>query len=271
MSGIQQLFVASARQAPAAAGQQVFTSVGTTSYVVPAGVYSISAVCVGAGAQRGAGGALAYVNNIPTSPGETLTIQVSGQTPQNNAASSTYIKRGGTSLVEAGSGNAGLSSNYTGGAVIVGSGGAGGNSSANGSGAGAGGYSAKGANSVAAYPTSVGGVAGTGGSGGSGGGSDILIEGIYYAGGGGGGGVQLLGTSGGGNGSAGGSLGGGGGGGSGGANGTNASDGGGGAGGLYGGGGSASTYSLGAGASGAVRIIWPGNDRQYPSTRVSDE
>jgi hypothetical protein len=51
-----------------------------------------------------------------------------------------------------------------------------------------------------------------------------------------------------------------GGGGSGGANGVGT------AGGLYGGG-----YTLGSQISGAVRIIWPGCARSFPSTRTANE
>jgi hypothetical protein len=51
----------------------------------------------------------------------------------------------------------------------------------------------------------------------------------------------------------------------------------GGNGGLYGGGGGAVQKPMsvsrtsGSGGNGAVRIIWPGNLRQFPSTRTADE
>jgi hypothetical protein len=69
-------------------GQQMFTSSGT--FVVPAGVTSISVVCVGGGSAGygyydtndenasagGGGGALAYKNNLPVSPGQGYTVTV---------------------------------------------------------------------------------------------------------------------------------------------------------------------------------------------------
>ena len=46
-------------------------------------------------------------------------------------------------------------------------------------------------------------------------------------------------------------------------------------GGTYGGGGGANPgtalYQSGTGQGGAVRIIWPGEYRQFPSTRTTDE
>jgi hypothetical protein len=42
-------------------------------------------------------------------------------------------------------------------------------------------------------------------------------------------------------------------------------------GGLFGGGGAVNSGAGGAGGSGAVRIIWPGDLRQFPSTRTTDE
>jgi hypothetical protein len=40
---------------------------------------------------------------------------------------------------------------------------------------------------------------------------------------------------------------------------------------LYGGGGGGSQYTPAVGAGGAVRIIWPGTSRTFPSTRTADE
>ena len=64
-----------------AQGQVQYTSAGAYSWVVPANVYSISAVTVGAGGgsgtfNGGGGGALVYANCIPVSPGMTVTICV---------------------------------------------------------------------------------------------------------------------------------------------------------------------------------------------------
>ena len=54
----------------------------TYSWTVPEGVTSISVICVGGGGggqpehdgASGAGGALAYKNNIPVTPGEDLSL-----------------------------------------------------------------------------------------------------------------------------------------------------------------------------------------------------
>ena len=58
----------------------------TYNWTVPEGVTSISVICVGGGGSgqpehdgaSGAGGALAYKNNIPVTPGETVTVIVGG-------------------------------------------------------------------------------------------------------------------------------------------------------------------------------------------------
>ena len=107
-----------------------------------------------------------------------------------------------------------------------------------------------------------------GANGGAGGGASSSTA-DYGKGGGGGGGIGLYGK--GANGAGGTSPLGGGGGGSGGSNGDNGTSSSGGNGGSYGGGGGGGTPSPGSaaaglGASGFVRIIWPGNTRQWPST-----
>jgi hypothetical protein len=130
-------------------GQSSFTTPGTYSWIVPTGVTSISVVTVGGGGGGGGagsnlgkggggGGALAYVNHISVTPGETLTVGVgtSGQpgiVPTSTASDggNSYVKRGAISLVEAGGGKAGFDANVNapsvaGGAVIVGTGGSGG-------------------------------------------------------------------------------------------------------------------------------------------------
>ena len=90
-------------------GQQLMTS--STSFVVPAGVTSISGVAVGKGGSGysgdgsycgggGGGGALSYTNNIAVTPGETLTITID--------TSVTKLARGATVLLAAAAGgNAG--------------------------------------------------------------------------------------------------------------------------------------------------------------------
>ncbi len=64
-------------------GQQAFTSPGTYSWIAPAGVYQISAVCIGGGAGGGGGyaggggaGGLGWKNAIPVTPGQSYTVVV---------------------------------------------------------------------------------------------------------------------------------------------------------------------------------------------------
>lgn len=289
------------------AGQQNFTTPGTYTFVVPIGVTSISMLSIGGGAggpttvrftsndpgncggfvpaaatntnmKAGGGGALAYVNNVSVTPGESLTIVVGaggnggtypteyGNGPQfGGNGGESYVARGATKLVHAGGGSG--SGNGNGGTVLVGTGGAGGAggtpspsgpSYQGAGGGGAGGYSGTGG---AGGNAANAGSAGSGGAGGGGAGgsqtssTSATRQYVFQGGGGAGGGTGLLGS---GSSGAGGALGnsgevgpsfgdvipaGGGGGGSSGTNGASA-DGsvsaGGGAGGYYGGGGGSS-------------------------------
>lgn len=145
-------------------GEQVFTTPGTYTFFVPAGVTSISSVVIGGagGGSRGArytnsadpnsitantppgsltanffsggGGGLAYKNSISVTPGQQLTVVVGAggnavSAGEANGGESFVATSGGTKLVHAGGGNAGSSG--SGGAMLVGdgggSGGAGGN------------------------------------------------------------------------------------------------------------------------------------------------
>jgi hypothetical protein len=266
-------------------GQSSFTTPGTYSWTVPTGVFSISAVAVGGGGGggpggggSGGGGALAYVNRISVTPGETLTVGVGtsgiGATSATGIGSTasdggnSYVKRGVLSLVESGGGKKGNNPNVdgngfggAGGTVIVGTGGSGGKGAnvtpGDGmGGAGAGGYSG---------PGGAGG-SGDGSGGGGGGGSTTIFPGA----GGGGVGIYGEGPSG-----LGGSSSDGGFGGSGGENGENRpSQTRGGNGGKYGGGGASGDSGSdisGFGGSGAVRIIWGlGANRQFPATNTVD-
>jgi hypothetical protein len=268
-----------------AVGQSAFTTPGIYSWTVPDNVTTINVVAIGGGGggaagrdfSAGAGGALAYVNFIPVTPGEILTVGVgtSGIGANRSAGTQTdggnsYVRRGGiggTSLVEAGGGKKGnnFATNSSGGLVIVGTGGSGGqggtgDTGRGGGGGGAGGYSGNGG--------SGGGNIGSSGSGGGGGGGSSTI---FPGGGGGGVGIYGRGLSG----SAVSGSGVGGIGGSGGQNGqnrqslTSAGDGG-----NYGGGGGAGDSSSdpsGFGGSGAVRIIW-GLDinRIFPISNLGD-
>jgi len=273
---------------PVIQGQQAYTSAGSYSFVVPACVTSVSVVTVGAGssggnlvsgAVGGVGAALRYVNNLVVTPGETLSVLV-GAAPGaggRSAGGNSSLSRGATVLARANGGLAGASGQ-------VGTGGDGGSggtfSFSGGGGGGAGGYSGNGGTGG----SSGAGSSGAGGGGGGGGGSQSTSCGCTatHNGGGAGGGVGILGQ--GSNGSGGASIGLGGVGGSGGATGGNViGTYSGGSGGLYGGSGGAAgvlyntaTCTIlfagngGAGGGGAVRIIWPGTSRSFPSTNTGN-
>jgi hypothetical protein len=118
-------FINSPVKYKALAGQEEWTSSsGTFSWVVPRGVFTISAVCVGGGggggghataySTGGAGGALTWANYIRVTPGETLTIIVGAGggnvIAQGNGGNGgdTFIKRGSITLVGADGGLGGL-------------------------------------------------------------------------------------------------------------------------------------------------------------------
>lgn len=230
-------------------GQQAYTIAGTYSWTCPAGVTSISVVMVAKGASgidhgggagtAGDGAALGYKNNIAVSPGTSYTVVV----PSASAGTASIVISGTTYSV---TGRA-TRLNMDGG----GNGGVGGYAASTDSyyrgGGGAGGYSGNGGNgapSTVANPNSIGagGGAGGGANGCSGGGVGLLGQGSSATGG-----TNGAGGNGGSGGAAGGSSGG---------NGGN-----------YGGGGSHNSTS---GGNGAVRIIWPGTTRQFPSTNTGD-
>jgi hypothetical protein len=275
MSGALQAVFQNQRSFGPPPGQTLYTT-GSNTFVVPAGVTSISVVTVGSGAfRRSGGGALAYVNNISVTPGESLTAVVS--TTGGNTQSS-YLARGATKLVQAGSASYGAGNGYcfVGGSVVVGTGGDGGCSSCSCArgGGGAGGYSGDGGNGGAASS------AGQNGSGGGGGGGGGVPSGVYY-GGGGGGGVGVLGSGSNGTGGSAGTTTSGGSGGTGGSSGASGGSGSRfyccgnyeavpGRGGSYGGGAGGGSYIADSPSGGAVRIIWPGNTRSFPSTNTGN-
>ena len=228
----------------AAAGSHSYTTPGTYCWIAPAGVYKVSVVSVGGGAngangcgstatggKGGGGGALAYCNNKTVVPGTAYTVIVGAAGATGGQSSFAAIAVACGGRVPCGG-----TTLYAGGA-----GGSGGNgvfAGCGGGGGGAGGYSGNGGNAGAAG----------GGGGGAGGGA-----------GGGGGGVGLLGQ-----GCSGASVG------QGGSGGCNAS---GKCGGAYGAGGGGGLYTGaagGAGGGGAVRIIWQGCKRSFPSTNAGN-
>ena len=284
-------------------GQNQYTSPGSYSFTVPAGVTQVSAVAVGAGGYGGnqgsgngpgggggGGGALAYKNSWSVVPGDTMAVVVGagGSSATTNGQDSTVSYEGQTLIAGGGASGGDGSANSNGGLGGAGgqasgffdgggSGGSGGNGGPNdgddgnpGSGGGAGGYSGNGGNGINAPNPSANYTAnpGIGGGGGSGGPSSGSFE---WAAGGGGVGLQGEGA----NGTAGQNLGNGvptpGGGGSGGADGGSNSGNGSNFGGAYGGGGGGGggTGGSNVGGNGAVRIIY-GPDRSFPSTNTAD-
>lgn len=288
-------------------GESTYTVPGSYTWVCPVGVTSVSVVCVGAGggawnqngsAYRtgGGGGALGYKNNISVTPGTGYTVVVgaggkaslvindgSGTVINPTAGGQSYFNTTGT--VRGGGGGAGAenilqgryptASSYTGDG-----GGAGGQSGPNGAGTGyggggggAGGYAGAGGSTKAYDGYNVGNslpaIAPTGGAGAAG--REVPN---YF--GGGGGGVGLYGQGSNGSTSLSNGAGGGGSGGQDGEGVVNAfygawTNGGmfGGGGGICGVGGNAGISRIsGNGGNGAVRIVWPGDTRLFPSTDV---
>ena len=235
------------------AGQQAYTTPGTYSWTCPADVYSVSVVAVGGASRCGAG--LAYKNNITVTPGNTYTVVVGAGAKAPTSGGDSSFSWSGNTLTAVGGGASVNTGGYPSGTYD--GGGNGGNAASTGGGGGAGGYAGNGGTSIL---PSGGGTAGTGGAGGGGG--------PGYGGGlgGGGGGVGILGQGADGAGAS--NDGNKGFGGSGGSDGAVAGASGvGGGGGAYGGG-----YGFGGstGAGGAVRIIWPGTSRQFPSTNTGN-
>ena len=271
-------------------GQQQFISPGWQTWTVPNGVTSISAVLIagggggggnngasGPGSSGGGGGGLRWINNLSVTPGEVLNIQVGSGGNAGTAYShgtnggSSAIQRGTDTLVYAGGGYAGKSNVSTGvlggsggtgssigGNIGGGNGGAGGpatTNSAGSGGGGAGGYSGNGGLGEGN------GVSPTNGSGGGGAGARRIngTAADYTTGGGG---VGFFGEG------ASGQTGVPAGSGSGGYSASNSRAG------NYGGGGGGTeddTNAPGlAGGQGAVRIIWPGDLREFPNTDTND-
>jgi hypothetical protein len=271
-------------------GQQAFTTAGTFTWVAPAGVTRVSVVAVGGGGGSGrrcatypatgggggGGGALAYVNNATVVPGTSYTVVVgAGGLPSNTTAGVSAGQSNFTIsgvVVAANGGSARAYQQGLGGTVVTGTGFSGGNSGfsccnlGGGGGGGAGGYTGVGGAGGAGGTTAF--VAGSNGAGGSGaGGSGSTANGA----GGAGGGVGLLGL--GSSGVANTGVGGGGGGGSCGATGGNGTTVTPGTGGTFGGGSGGARNGANSavnGSVGAVRIIWPGTTRSFPSTNTGD-
>lgn len=246
--GISPASSASNSASPTAFGDDEYTTPGTYSWVAPAGVSTVSVVAVGGGGgltYTGGGGGLGYKNNYSVTAGSGYTVVV-GTTGGDSYFVSTAVVKGGGGV------QGGAGGTYTGDGG--GNGGAflGDNGVRYGGGGGAGGYSGNGG---AGGFNQGAGSAGSGGGGGGGGSTDQSPSA-------GGGGVGIYGQ--GSNGTGGAANGGAGGGGSGGnagsAPGTPRN------GGNFGGGSGRNTDATTG--RGAVRIVYPGSSRQFPSTNV---
>jgi len=276
-----------------APGQVSRTTAGTTTWVCPTGVTSVSVLCIGAGGGgkyngggAGAGGNLAYRNNMTVTPGVTYYLRagtgglgsasgtgdagVGGTSWFNTSSTSagTMIFAGGG---DGGKGTSGFSAPYTalrqGGLpstatpptasnVTTHRGGQGGNGSTSrgAGGGGAGGYTGTGGRGAGTNGNATGGNNGGGGGGYSGNDRGGL-----------GGGTRIFGSGASGSGGSNVTTGIGGNGGDGGTGTTTA----------YGKGGPADTGSATStalnGTNGAVRILWPGITRSWPSTGIADQ
>ena len=275
MSGALQAVFQNQRSFGAAPGQQAYTTAGTYSWVAPVGVTKVSVVAVGAGAKSaaggGGGGGLGYLNNTTVVAGNSYAVVVG----------TGAVCTGGFSRITLPCSTVtGIGGNFTTGGGFSGigvRGGTGGNNNG-----GAGGYAGNGGAGIGCGT----GASGSGGGGGGSGGNSGQQPAARYNSGGGGVGILGQGASGaGGTNPPGSGISNPGVGGSGGATGGAGSSNynpcfcclstsSGGVGGAYGGGGGdacGANPTEANGGVGAVRIIWPGCARSFPSTRTADE
>ena len=191
---------------PAPPQQVAYTTAGTYTFIVPAGISpaTISVLAVGPGSNTGtsdgggAGGGLGYKTAFSVSPLASYTVVVGA----SNSGTDSYFSSAGFCKGGAGSisGNPRAGGSYTGDGG--GNGGAGGTGNGfspapypTGGGGGAGGYSgAGGAGGAANNSSSQNGTAGSGGGGGGGASGGDDRPGSGFSCGGGGGGVGLLGA-----------------------------------------------------------------------------
>ncbi|ANH52215.1 minor tail protein [Erwinia phage vB_EamM_Desertfox] len=109
-------------------GQQLFTTAGTFSFVVPAGITELDAYTQGGGGGGGNGnpgvykgasggsgkvGANGYLNNISVTPGETLTVIVGAAGAALKAGEATQLLRGSNVLLAVAGGAAGVTATGT--------------------------------------------------------------------------------------------------------------------------------------------------------------
>jgi hypothetical protein len=283
MSGALQAVFQNQRSFGAPPGQDAYVTAGTYSWVAPAGVTSVSVVAVGSGAAAvfyrvgpalywsgGGGGALAYTNNLTVIPGNSYTVVVAAGVGAG-AGNGNFSSFNSTDCKADGGKNRVNNTGGLGGTVLFGTGGGSGGAGGNGTldsdvttypagSGGAGGYSGAGG---AGANTTLAGANGSAGSGGGGGGSASGGTSNFHEDFGSGG-VGILGEGANGAGGTTGSIDGAGKGGSGGSDGQRAPA----RGGAYGG--AKTSVQAGDNAGGAVRIIWPGTTRFFPSTNTGD-
>ncbi len=295
---IQQMLLGTGSGINYAVGQVIFQGDNSSaSWTVPADVYSISVVCIGKGEGNvdtiaGDGGGLAWASNIQVTPGATLTYttwaasttrsntsgnsvlsgpasgsqaawSVTGPTSNSGTQSTTYFT--GTPGASRGGYRGGVGGTYTtgwAGSLQIRGGG------------GCAGYSGQGGDS---NPGSKDNSTAAGGAATAGWGTTNIFGGIGRGGGGGGVGLKGEGATGDWDDYSSATGGWGGRAGSDGNHGTTATSTQQGHGAtMYGGGsgGSLSSYgsnAIGNGGGGGIRIIYPGHERLYPSTRTADE
>lgn len=81
-------------------GQMQDTTPGTRSWVVPEDVYSICGVVVGGGGDNsGSGGGNHWRNDIPVTPGETLTIQIGTSDRFSGLPIESFVRRGASTYL----------------------------------------------------------------------------------------------------------------------------------------------------------------------------
>ena len=269
--------------APVVTGEVIYTT-GSGTWVCPAGVTSITVICVGAGGGSGnhggggGGGALSYGNNIAVVPGTSYNYTVGAGVNFGNGGNTTFnttwIVAGGGKVGNYGNNNTGGGGGGAGGydsTKVLGQGGAavpktGSTTYAGGAGGlSSGTYRSDGAagaiggqgHSVSTTVAAAGTAGGGGGGGGAGGWSQAF----------GGGGVGLYGQGTNGIGGAAVTIAG--------NDGVAVDNGGSGGGRSYGlpggiyGGGAGGGVGNAAGGPGAIRIIWPGQFRSFPLTNTS--
>lgn len=173
------------REPTTVTGNQSYNSAGTHTWVCPAGVYSVSVMCIGGGGAgqdnwanpAGGGAGLGWKNQIPVMPGTSYQVVVGAGGTSTSSSGASQMKGGDSYFDTAsvvcgkGGGNTSGSGSHTGGNGSKGNssggytgdgGGAGGHASSYQGGGGAAGYTGNGGNGQSPADPSSGGAAGGG-------------------------------------------------------------------------------------------------------------